>query len=150
MTARTSRANPAPKPFQPPARPAFDTGQRQGCRALVVDGDAAMRERLGAHLTSLGRVAGVDFAADGTEALEKARSGHYGLVFLDAVAGLDGYETCSKLRKMPEYKKTPIILLSASLSLAEGMKGVIAGCTLYLAKPVRHEAVMALGRRVLA
>lgn len=122
-----------------------------GYRALVVDDSVAIQKSLELNLTALEQIAAVDFADSGEAALEKARAVKYDLVFLDVMMpGIDGYETCSQLRKLPEYKKTPIIMVSGKTSPLDEVKGVIAGCTTYLAKPVQQEAFQKLSRRILA
>lgn len=122
-----------------------------GYRALVVDDSEAIQKSLELHLAELEQISVVDFADSGEIALEKARAMRYDLIFLDVMMpGIDGYETCSQLRKMPEYKKTPIIMVSGKSSPLDEVKGVIAGCTTYLTKPVQQEAFQKLSRRVLA
>ena len=51
--------------------------------------------------------------------------------------GIDGYETCKRLRATDAYKKTPIIMLSGKTSPLDEVQGVIAGATTYLTKPVK-------------
>lgn len=130
MSASTLNANPGP-----------------GYRALVVDGDDAARRSLESELAALGRIAAVDSAGDGEAALAKAAAAQYDLIFL---GGPDGYETCSRLRRMPAYRRTPIVMVSGRATPPDGARGVKAGCTAYLAKPVRPDALRHLGRRVLA
>lgn len=155
MISHASSFTPNPLPFKAwPQKQGIQTPSEAasgGYRALVVDGDAAMQKSLKSHLAILERVVSVDFADDGKAALEKALATRYDLIFLGTAApGLDGYEICSRLRKMPEYKKTPIVMVADEISPMDAMKGVKAGCTLYLAKPLRQEALQKLGRRVMA
>jgi two-component system cell cycle response regulator len=122
-----------------------------GYRALVVDDSAAIQKSLELHLATLPQIAAVDFADSGESALAKAESGRYDLIFLDVMMpGIDGYETCAQLRKSPHYKKTPIIMVSGKTSPLDEVKGVMAGCTTYLTKPVQPEAFQKLGARVVA
>lgn len=122
-----------------------------GYRALVVDDSVSMQKSLEMNLVTLDQIARVDFADSGEAALEKAQAMKYDLIFLDVMMpGIDGYETCSRLRKLPQYKKTPIIMVSGKNSPLDEVKGVIAGCTTYLTKPVQQEAFQKLSRRVLA
>lgn len=119
-------------------------------RVLVVDDSPAIRKSLELKLGTLQEIAAVDFAADGEDALQKAAAAHYDVIFLDVVMpGIDGYETCSQLRKLGQYKKTPIVMVSAKTSPLDEVKGVIAGCTTYLTKPVQDEAFQKLSRRIL-
>jgi twitching motility two-component system response regulator PilG len=62
--------------------------------------------------------------------------------------GIDGFETCAKIRKSPKLKKTPIIMLSAKTSPLDEVKGVMAGCTTYMTKPIVHEEFQKVIRRI--
>ena len=120
-------------------------------RALVVDDSAAIQKSLELKLATLEQIANVDFADSGEAALALAEANQYDLIFLDVMMpGIDGYETCTRLRKKPEYKKTPIIMVSGKTSPLDEVKGVMAGCTTYLTKPVQDEAFQKLSIRVLA
>jgi two-component system cell cycle response regulator len=122
-----------------------------GYRALVVDDSTAIQKSLELNLATLPQIAAVDFADCGESALAKAETGRYDLIFLDVMMpGIDGYETCAQLRKNPHYKKTPIIMVSGKTSPLDEVKGVMAGCTTYLTKPVQPEAFQKLGARVVA
>jgi two-component system, cell cycle response regulator len=122
-----------------------------GYRALVVDDSPAIQKSLEINLSTLPQIGKIDFAGTGEDALEKAASTQYDLIFLDVMMpGIDGYETCTRLRKNPEYKKTPIIMVSGKTSPLDEVKGVMAGCTTYLTKPVQAEAFQKLSVRVLA
>jgi len=120
-------------------------------RALVVDDSLAIQKSLELKLSSLEQIAGVDFAENGVAALAMAETNDYDLIFLDVMMpGMDGYETCTQLRANPRYKKTPIIMVSGKTSPLDEVKGVMAGCTTYLTKPVQDEAFRKLSTRVLA
>jgi CheY-like chemotaxis protein len=134
----------------PPVAPAPLASQER-YRALVVDDSVAIQKSLELKLVGLAQIAGIDFADSGESALEKVASQHYDLIFLDVMMpGIDGYETCTRLRKQAAYKKTPIIMVSGKTSPLDEVKGVMAGCTTYLTKPVQDEAFHKLSLRVLA
>lgn len=148
-----------PPPAAPPsgqeaprlAAPAKMADAVEGYRALVVDDSEAIQKSLELHLLKLSRIAAVEFSGSGEEALRKINDTHYDLIFLDVLMpGIDGYETCARIRKLPGYKKTPIVMVSSKSSPMDEVKGVIAGCTTYLSKPVKDEAFQDLGRRVLS
>jgi two-component system cell cycle response regulator len=141
----------ADAPETPPSITIPATQAAHGYRALVVDDSTAMQKSLELNLAALEQIAAIDFADDGESALEKVENTHYDLIFLDVMMpGIDGYETCSRLRKKPEYKKTPIIMVSGKTSPMDEVKGVIAGCTTYVTKPIQKEEFQKLGSRVLA
>lgn len=115
--------------------------------ALVVDDSAAIRKQLELELRDAQIKA--DFAETGEEALEKSAQKQYDLVFLDIIMpGIDGYEVCRQMRLRKAMKKTPIIMLSGKTSPLDEVKGVIAGASTYLTKPVKHEQFQQTLKRV--
>jgi two-component system cell cycle response regulator len=134
-----------------PVTVATPSQQTDGYRALVVDDSPAIQKSLELNLATLEQIAAIDFADSGESALDKAESTCYDLIFLDVMMpGIDGYETCSRLRKKAEYKKTPIIMVSGKTSPMDEVKGIMAGATTYLAKPVQKDQFQKLSMRVLA
>jgi two-component system cell cycle response regulator len=122
-----------------------------GYRVLVVDDSPAIQKSLELNLAILPQIGVIDFADSGESAIERAGTKQYDLIFLDVMMpGIDGYETCTQLRQKPEYKKIPIIMVSAKTSPLDEVKGVMAGCTTYLTKPVQPEAFQKLSIRILA
>lgn len=123
---------------------------RYGYRVLVVDDSPAIQKSLQINLANLPQISVIDFAINGESALEKADAQQYDLIFLDVMMpGIDGYETCARLRKKQEYKKTPIVMVSGKTSPLDEVKGVMSGCTTYLTKPVKTEAFQQLSGRIL-
>ena len=107
---------------------------------LVVDDSAPMRKALANELEGLPIDMSIEFAENGELALEMASGGNYDLIFLDIMMpGIDGFETCTELRKMAHVKKTPIIMLSSKTSPLDEVKGIMAGCSTYLTKPIVPE-----------
>ena len=118
-------------------------------RVLAVDDIAANLRLLEAKLQA--EYYEVLLASSGQEALAIAFTQLPDVILLDVMMpGIDGYETCTQLRKIQQYKKTPIIMVSGKTSPLDEVKGVMAGCTTYLTKPVQPEAFQKLGARVLA
>jgi CheY-like chemotaxis protein len=122
-----------------------------GYRALVVDDSPAIQKSIELNLVTLEQIGAIDFADSGESAIEMAEANRYDLIFLDIMMpGIDGYETCTRLRKKPEYKKTPIIMVSGKTSPLDEVKGIMAGATTYLTKPVQKEQFQKVSGRVLA
>lgn len=120
-------------------------------RILVVDDSELVHKALAIELKQALPDSYLDFAGSGEEALRHILCETvYDLIFLDIMMpGIDGYETCKAIRKDARYKsKIPIIMLSAKSSPLDEVKGVIAGCTTYLVKPISHEPFQAILRRV--
>lgn len=123
---------------------------KSGYSALIVDDYVTFRKLLALTLESLPQITDIDFAENGEHALNMAETKKYDLIFLDVMMPvMDGYETCSKFREMPEYKKTPIIMVSGNSSPFDEVKGVISGCTTYVTKPIQQEPFQKLSNRVL-
>ncbi len=130
--------------------PATENNPAPGYRVLVVDDSAAMRQNLAEQLQRADGGFVIDFAESGDAALEKVKHHHYDFLFLDIMMpGIDGYDACAKIRKNPAMKKTPIIMLSAKTSPLDEVKGVMAGCTSYLTKPIVPEEFQKMLRRIV-
>jgi len=117
--------------------------------ALIIDDSAAIRKQLELELRDAGISS--DYAVSGEDALEKIKDKdtHYDLIFLDIIMpGIDGYETCKAMRSNPEFKKTPIIMLSGKTTPLDEVQGVIAGATTYLTKPVKSDRLQVTLNRV--
>jgi CheY-like chemotaxis protein len=139
-----------PEHIPKPVTAVGSVAEPSGYRTLVVDDSAAIQKSLQIHLATISQIAVIDFASSGEEALEKCAAKQYDVIFLDIMMpGIDGYETCALLRKKPEYKKIPIIMVSGKTSPLDEVKGVVAGCTTYLTKPVQPDAFQKLSIRVL-
>jgi len=122
----------------------------QNYSVLVVDDSISIQKSLEINLLTLQHINHIDFADSGEMALEKIQAKQYDIIFLDVMMpGIDGYETCTQIRKMPLYKKTPIVMVSAKCSPLDEVKGIVAGCTTYLTKPVQNEAFQKLSHRMM-
>ncbi|MDP3839304.1 MAG: response regulator [Methylococcales bacterium] len=122
----------------------------QSYSVLVVDDSVSIQKSLEINLLTLQHIDHIDFADSGEMALEKIEAKQYDIIFLDVMMpGIDGYETCTRIRQMPLYKKTPIVMVSAKCSPLDEVKGIVAGCTTYLTKPVQNEAFQKLSHRMM-
>ena len=116
---------------------------------LVVDDSHPMQQVLANELSQLEHTIHLDFADDGESALEKVQANTYDFIFLDIMMpGIDGFETCTRMRAMPELKKTPIIMLSSKTSPLDEVKGIMAGSSTYLTKPIQPEEFQKVIKRV--
>ncbi len=83
-------------------------------------------------------------AESGEEALEIATSFRPDLVLLDIMMpGIDGYETCRRLRRDPALRHTKIIMVSAKAMLNERLEGYDVGADDYVTKPFDHDELLA-------
>lgn len=112
---------------------------------LVVDDDEQIRNLLRLYLERGGHR--VTEAADGNEALERARSEKVDLVLLDVMLpGVDGLEICRRIREVAD---TPIMLLTARSGDADKVLGLDLGADDYVVKPFSPRELMARVRAQL-
>jgi chemotaxis family two-component system response regulator PixG len=65
------------------------------------------------------------------------------LIFLDLVMpGTNGYEICSRLRKISRFSQIPIIILTGNDGIIDRMRARLVGSTHFLTKPVDPELVV--------
>ncbi len=93
----------------------------------------------------------VRVAPDGESALEQAQYAEPDLVLLDVMMpGIDGFETCRRLRKLPKLAQTPIIFMTALSDAQDKVRAFTSGADDYVTKPFQHEEVLARVRTHLA
>jgi len=82
-------------------------------------------------------------ASDGKEALEKIKKEKPDLVLLDIVMPkMDGFEVLNKLKKDPQIKEIPIIMLTAKGQKIDQEKGQRLGAAGYIVKPFSPSALL--------
>ena len=114
-------------------------------RILVVDDDPEIVSFVRRGLAYEGYT--VDTAADGREALAKARDVAPDLVVLDIMMpGTDGFEVARRLR---EGSDIPIIMLTAKGTVADKVTGLDSGADDYLVKPFAFDELLARVRALL-
>ena len=83
-------------------------------------------------------------ATSGEEALAMASAFQPALILLDIMMpGIDGYETCRRIRALPPLRHTKIIMVSTKGMLSERLQGYDAGADDYLTKPFDAEELLA-------
>jgi two-component system chemotaxis response regulator CheY len=117
-------------------------------RILAADDSASMREMVRVSLASAGFE--VTAAADGDEALRLAAQTAFDLVLLDVHMPVrDGFEVTRALRAEPDYKHTPILMLTTESSPDAKREGKDAGATGWIVKPFDPAQLIATVHRVL-
>ncbi len=110
-----------------------------GMRILIVDDSGVMRR---IHKNTLleqkiPEEALVE-AEDGAKALDIARNQKIDMFLVDwNMPNLDGLSFVKKIRLMPEYTKTPIIMITSEAARYNVMEAIQAGVTNYVVKPIR-------------
>ena len=101
---------------------------------LAVDDSPSMRQMVAFTLKSSGYE--VIEAVDGLDGLDKARAGQVSLVLTDQnMPRMDGLTLIRSLRGLPEYQRTPILMLTTEASAEMKAEGRAAGATGWLVKP---------------
>ncbi|HEX3890469.1 MAG TPA: response regulator transcription factor [Verrucomicrobiae bacterium] len=90
-------------------------------------------------------------AADGSEALKKARSQSPDLIVLDVMLPeMDGFEICKSLRLDSTTAKIPIIMLTAKAAEIDRVLGLELGADDYLTKPFSPRELLLRIKKILA
>lgn len=117
-------------------------------RILAVDDSTSMRQMVAFTLTSAGFE--VAEAPDGAAALQMARKEKFKLVLADVnMPHLDGISLVRALRALPEYRFTPLLMLTTESAPEKKQEGKAAGATGWLVKPFNPEQLLGTVRRVL-
>ena len=103
-------------------------------KILVVEDSELIRQVITRELRQAGYT--VFQAKDGEEALVLAKREKPDLITLDIIMpGINGYETCKRLRLDPVTADTPVIMVTSCDTPEERTKGFEAGAAEYFVKP---------------
>lgn len=117
-------------------------------RILIVDDNTENRMVLSDLLAPIGFI--VAEAIDGDDCLMQAQSFVPDLILLDMVMPrLDGNETTKQLRQLPLFKKTTIIMVSASAFSQDRDLSLEVGCNAFIAKPIDPDILFYTMRSLL-
>jgi len=117
-------------------------------KVLVVDDEVYILHILDFSLGAEGYE--VITAADGEQALEKAISEKPDLIILDIMMPkMDGYETCEKIKKLPETKHIPVLLLTAKGRDIDRQRGFDSGADDYITKPFSPNKLISRVQEIL-
>jgi CheY-like chemotaxis protein len=109
---------------------------------LIVDDNPTNLAVLSQTLKSAGFA--VRVAEDGESALQLVARKPPALILLDVqMPGIDGFETCKKLKADPKTQAIPIIFLTALTDVQNKVKGLSLGAVDYISKPFEQEEVLA-------
>lgn len=104
-------------------------------KLLIVDDSTMLRDMLSYALNE-GGYNDVTEAIDGVDGLDKSKMTIYDLIITDVnMPNMDGLTLVTELRKLPQYSKTPILVLTTERSDEMKSKGKAAGATGWIVKP---------------
>ena len=115
---------------------------------LAVDDSASMRQMVTFTLKGAGY--DVVDAVDGVDALNKAKQQAVNLVITDVnMPNMDGITLISELRKLPNYKFTPLLMLTTESAPEKKQAGKAAGATGWIVKPFNPDQLLATVKKVI-
>ena len=113
---------------------------------LIVDDVQTDRELIGMVVSKAGYRAA--YAADGNEAIAKAKDLKPALIFLDVVMPVqDGFKTCRDLKKNPETAAIPVVLVTSKSGDSDKFWGQKQGAVDHVAKPFTPDTLLGCIRR---
>ena len=122
---------------------------QQPKKVLIVDDDDEVASTLGSMIERHGFQ--TVRAENGAVALSKIQNERPDVILLDIVMPvMDGFQLLSVLRKMPEARDIPVIILSVRSDDATVSAAWQGGATLYLPKPFSSRELITVLRRVVA
>lgn len=117
-------------------------------KVLVVDDSNSIRDMVSFTLKSAGYQ--VVEGRDGVDGLNKAKTAAFDLVISDVnMPNMDGITMCAELRKLPNFKFIPILMLTTESSGDMKMRGKAAGATGWLVKPFNPDKLLSTIKRVV-
>jgi two-component system, chemotaxis family, chemotaxis protein CheY len=115
---------------------------------LTADDSTSMRQMVSFTLKGAGYE--VVEAVDGVEALEIAKTRAFDLVVTDVnMPNMDGISLIKELRKLPDFKFTPILMLTTESASEKKQEGKEAGATGWIVKPFDPEQLLGTIKKVL-
>lgn len=117
---------------------------------LAIDDSTSIRQMVAFTLKSAGYT--VIEAADGQEGLDKAtaNAGDITLILTDQnMPRMDGLTLTRALRDMPQFAKTPILMLTTESSDEMKSQGKAAGATGWLVKPFDPHKLLEVVKKVI-
>ncbi len=118
-----------------------DTEALKGIKVMVIDDSNTIRRSAEIFLNQAG--CEVILAQDGFDALSKITDHDPDVVFVDIMMPrLDGYQTCSLIKRNAKYRGTPVIMLSSKDGLFDRARGRMVGSDQYLTKPFTKDTLL--------
>lgn len=115
---------------------------------MTVDDTASMRQMISFTLNSVGHE--VIEACDGKQALDLAHSKKVDMVIADVnMPNMDGITLVKSLRDLPDYKFTPIVMLTTESQVGKRQEGKAVGATGWIVKPFNPEQLLDVVKKVL-
>jgi DNA-binding response OmpR family regulator len=110
-------------------------------RVLIVDDESIIVSVLQRHVSNAGYE--FDTASNGQEALDKIAKEQPDLVLLDLMMpGINGFETCRRIRENEKTKKLPVLIITALRSDSDSKDAAACGANEFIVKPIDGKKLM--------
>jgi len=118
-----------------------DTDDLSGVKVMVIDDSNTIRRSAEIFLSQ--SKCEIILASDGFDAMAKIIDSHPDVIFVDIMMPrLDGYQTCSLIKRNSHFQHTPVIMLSSKDGLFDRARGRMVGSDEYLTKPFTKESLL--------
>jgi two-component system chemotaxis response regulator CheY len=116
---------------------------------MIVDDSASLRQVVNIALSGAGYT--VIEASDGRDALGKLNGDRIHLVISDVnMPNMDGITFVKELKKLPNYKFTPVIMLTTESQESKKAEGQAAGAKAWVVKPFQPQTMLAAVSKLIA
>jgi two-component system, chemotaxis family, chemotaxis protein CheY len=120
-----------------------------GFKVLIVEDSKASREFIAATVESVSGVEAVT-TASGFEALKLLPRHRFDLIITDInMPDINGLELINFVKKNPNYRETPLFIITTEGSEKDRDRGMALGAAEYLVKPFQPQSLEGLLRRYL-
>jgi len=110
-------------------------------KILIVDDSSSLRQVVRIALETAGYE--VDEAEDGKVGLSRLKSGTYNLILSDVnMPVMDGITFVTELKKLPQYKFAPVIMLTTEAEASKKAEGKAAGAKAWVVKPFKPDVII--------
>ncbi len=126
---------------QHPIQEGIRLEQLRTVKVMVIDDSHTIRRTAEIFLKSVG--CEVILAEDGFDALAKITHHRPDIIFIVIMMPrLDGYQTCSLIKRNTRYQAIPVMMLSSKDGLFDRVRGRMVGAEAYLTKPFTKETLL--------
>ena len=117
--------------------------RHSGKKVLIVDDEPLNCELVKTILEETGLI--VDTASDGINGIIMVKQSIYAIILMDMqMPNMGGIEATSRIRKMPEYQRTPIIAMTANAFIDDKNKCLASGMNDIVIKPYDSDVLFSV------
>ncbi|MBI5378966.1 MAG: response regulator [Nitrospirae bacterium] len=117
---------------------------------LIVEDSPTMRQLIAFALRRI-RGAKIVEASDGVDALRKLSGQRFDLLLVDInMPIMDGLKLLSLVRSDPQYRQTPIVIVTTEGAEEDRKKGMTLGANAYLTKPIQTAELLKVVQDLLS